>query len=76
MIKEVSAMVKERAPIPLFLSALNVRMTGIRKGRAYENGVIERSHRIDEEEFLNNALRWIYLYNIKRGTLWKIYERK
>ena len=67
MIKKVSAMVKERAPTPLFLSALNVRMTGIRKGRAYENGVVERSHRIDEEEFLNNALRWIYLYNIKRA---------
>jgi len=42
-------------------------MTGIRKGRAHENGVVERGHRIDEEEFLNNALRRIYLYNIKRA---------
>ena len=67
MIKEVSAMFKEKAPIPLFLSALNARMTGIRKERAYENGVVERSPRIDDEEFLNNALRWIYLYNIKRA---------
>jgi len=32
MIKKVSAMVKERAPTPLFLSALNVRMTGIKEG--------------------------------------------
>jgi transposase-like protein len=62
------------------LKPLNARMTRIRKGRAYENGVVERSHRIDDEEFyavhldkifseedfLNNALRWTYIYNIER----------
>jgi len=29
-----------------------------------------------KEEFLNNALRWIYIYNLKKGTLRKTYERK
>lgn len=63
------------------LAPLKAKMTRIPKGRAYKNGVVERSHRTDDEEFylpylakinspdnfLYQALKWLYYYNSERA---------
>jgi transposase len=63
------------------LAPLNAKMTKILKARPYQNGMVERSHRTDDEEFyvpylakinspdsfLYQAFKWVYYYNSERA---------
>ncbi|MEF3255546.1 MAG: hypothetical protein K6348_08315 [Deferribacterales bacterium] len=72
------------------LTPLGVKLVRIPKGKKEYNGIVERSYRIDDEEFYipyipklkrlkdwtHLALWWMWYYNIKRRHYGKGMERK